>query len=121
MAAEIKANLETSAPEEWFQKVVDPTFGLVSGKAISADMQLAPNLELGFLNSVKKFADTQASCGDLGAGWHAPARLAALFELIFIFGLNLARLNAGRAFYKRDFTKLYALLKLDLGKMRPSL
>jgi hypothetical protein len=73
-AAEIKAHVETTAPEEFcFHKVENPAVGLASGDAISADMQLAPNLEVAFLNTRKNFADAQASCASLGAGWHAPA------------------------------------------------
>ncbi|MEI6398443.1 MAG: hypothetical protein WCO71_06715, partial [Pseudomonadota bacterium] len=73
-AAEIEAYVENSEPEEFcFNKVVDPTVGLASGDAISADMQLAPNLEVAFLNTRKNFYDAQASCASLGAGWHAPA------------------------------------------------
>jgi hypothetical protein len=73
-AAEIKAHVETTAPEEFcFHKVTDPTVDLASGDAISADMQLAPNLDVAFLNTEKNFVDAQASCASLGAGWHGPA------------------------------------------------
>jgi len=73
-AAEIKSHVETSAPEEFcFHKVENPAVGLASGRAILPDMQLAPNLEVAFLNTQKNFADAQASCASLGAGWHAPA------------------------------------------------
>ena len=73
-AAEIKMHIETNAPEEFcFHKVVDPKVSLVVGRAISADMQLAPNLEVAFLNTYENFDGAQASCAGLGAGWHAPA------------------------------------------------
>lgn len=73
-AAEIKTHVETDAPEEFcFHKVVDPTVGLASGEDIFEDMQLAPNLEVAFLNTRKNFAHAQTSCTSLGAGWHAPA------------------------------------------------
>ena len=73
-ADEIKAHVETDAPEEFcFHKVVDPTVGLASGEDISEDMQLAPNLDVAFLNTRKNFADAQTSCTSLGAAWHAPA------------------------------------------------
>jgi hypothetical protein len=73
-AAEIKAHVETPAPEEFcFHKVENPTVGLASGRAIHPDMQLAPNLEVAFLNIRKNFVDAQWSCASLGAGWHAPA------------------------------------------------
>ena len=73
-AAEIKAHVETEAPDEFcFHKVENPAVGLASRHVISEDMQLAPNLEVAFLNTVKNFADAQTSCASLGAGWHAPA------------------------------------------------
>jgi hypothetical protein len=73
-AAEINAHVETSAPEEFcFHKVENPAVGMATGIGISADMQLAPNLEAAFLNTYKDFDGAQASCASLGAGWHAPA------------------------------------------------
>ena len=73
-AAEIKSHVETSAPEEFcFYKVENPTVGLVTRHVISEFMQLAPNLEVAFLNTRKNFDDAQASCASLGAGWQAPA------------------------------------------------
>ena len=73
-AAEIKTHVETTAQEEFcFHKVENPAVGLASGDAISADMQLAPNLEVAFLNTRKNFGDARASCATIGAGWHAPA------------------------------------------------
>jgi hypothetical protein len=73
-AAEIKAHVETDAPEEFcFHKVENPAVGLACGQEIFEDMKLAPNLEVAFLNTEKKFDGAQESCASLGAGWHAPA------------------------------------------------
>jgi len=73
-AAEINAHVETTAPEEFcFHKVENPAVGLASGEAIPAERQLAPNLEVAFLNTEKNFADAQISCTSLGADWHGPA------------------------------------------------
>ena len=67
-AAEIKAHVETPAPEEFcFHKVENPAVGLASRHAISEDMQLAPNLEVAFLNTPKNFDGAQESCASLGA------------------------------------------------------
>lgn len=57
-AAEIKAHVETTAPEDFcFHKVENPAVGMATGLAISAGMQLAPNLEVAFLNTEKNFKD----------------------------------------------------------------
>jgi hypothetical protein len=70
---EIKVHINTSAADEFcFHRVVDPTVGLFSGKSISADRQLAPTLDVAFLNTEKYFDDAQALCGSLGVDWHAP-------------------------------------------------
>jgi hypothetical protein len=58
--------------------------------------------------------------------WVARRRKQGLrlyLNYFLIFGFYLARLPAGWNFSKtcRDPTKLYAPLKLDLGKMRPGL
>jgi len=73
-AAEIKTHVETEAAEEFcFHKVENPAIGPATGNAVSEDMQLAPNLQVAFLNTEKNFDDAQVSCASLGAGWHAPA------------------------------------------------
>ena len=73
-AAEIKAHVETPAPEDFcYHKVENSAVGLASGEAISSDMQLALNLEVAFFNTKKNFKDAQPTCTSLGAGWHAPA------------------------------------------------
>ncbi len=73
-AAEIKAHVETSEPEEFcFHKVVNPAIGLYYGRAIPSFYQLMPNREVAFLNTKKNFDEAQASCAGRGAGWHAPA------------------------------------------------
>jgi hypothetical protein len=73
-AAEIKAHVETPAPEDFcYHKVLDPTVDLVSAKTIPTFNQLKSNLEVAFLNTKRDFDGAQASCASIGDGWHAPA------------------------------------------------
>ena len=79
--AEIAAHFKPMSGDEYerpikgefcFHKVVDPSVGLASGEAIAVDRQLAPNLEVAFLDVRKPFYEAQAACASLGADWHAP-------------------------------------------------
>jgi hypothetical protein len=73
-AAEIKAHVETPAPEDFcYHRVLDPTVDLVSAKTIPTFNQLKSNLEVAFLNTKRDFDGAQASCASIGDGWHAPA------------------------------------------------
>ena len=72
-AAKIKAHLAVTTPETvCVHKVTNPSIALVSRNPITRFYQLAPNLQIAFLNTQKKYKDAQASCAKLGEGWHAP-------------------------------------------------
>jgi len=72
-AAKIKAHLAVTTPVTvCVHKVTNPSIALVSRKTITRFYQLAPNLQIAFLNTQKKYEAAQASCAKLGEGWHAP-------------------------------------------------
>ena len=74
-AAEIRRHVESDLASDEFclHSVSDPTSSLVSDSPISPDLQLAPNLEVAFLNSQKAFEEARPACASLGSGWHRPA------------------------------------------------
>lgn len=74
-AAEIRRHVESDLASDEFclHSVSDPTSSLVSDSPISPDLQLAPNLEVAFLNSQKAFGEARTACASLGSGWHRPA------------------------------------------------